>query len=197
MERCAVFHDQGAHDIVAPDGTVTGIEVIVTAYARAFDRQLAAPTEVPGMLERWTIDLVAGTVTRTPIDDRSHEFPRVNEALGLAAPRYLYTMSASTVGTLALDGAPNLVAKHDLQRGTVETVSYGPRSNSGEAVFVPDPDRPGDEDGGWLLSFVYDFDTDTSRIAVVDAQDLASGPIASVLLPVRVPLGFHATWVPV
>jgi carotenoid cleavage dioxygenase len=31
---------------------------------------------------------------------------------------------------------------------------------------------------------------------VLDAQDVASGPLCTIRLPVRVPLGFHATWVP-
>lgn len=33
------------------------------------------------------------------------------------------------------------------------------------------------------------------EINVFDASDVAAGPLARVLLPVRVPSGFHATWV--
>jgi carotenoid cleavage dioxygenase-like enzyme len=31
---------------------------------------------------------------------------------------------------------------------------------------------------------------------VLDARDVSSGPVCRIRLPVRVPLGFHATWVP-
>ena len=35
-----------------------------------------------------------------------------------------------------------------------------------------------------------------SDLVVLDASDVARGPVASVALPQRVPFGFHATWVP-
>jgi carotenoid cleavage dioxygenase len=31
---------------------------------------------------------------------------------------------------------------------------------------------------------------------VLDATDVAAGPVASVRLPQRVPYGFHAAWLP-
>jgi carotenoid cleavage dioxygenase len=30
---------------------------------------------------------------------------------------------------------------------------------------------------------------------IIDAQKLANGPVARVILPQRVPHGFHSTWV--
>lgn len=30
---------------------------------------------------------------------------------------------------------------------------------------------------------------------ILDASDLTAGPVGRVLLPQRVPVGFHATWV--
>jgi len=35
-----------------------------------------------------------------------------------------------------------------------------------------------------------------SEVCVLDARDVEAGPVARVKLPVRVPIGFHATWVP-
>ena len=51
------------------------------------------------------------------------------------------------------------------------------------------------DDEGWLLSYLHDEATDVSRFVVLDATDIASGPVASVALPQRVPYGFHGTWV--
>jgi hypothetical protein len=33
-------------------------------------------------------------------------------------------------------------------------------------------------------------------IAICDAADFAAEPIARVLLPIRVPFGFHGAWIP-
>jgi carotenoid cleavage dioxygenase-like enzyme len=34
-----------------------------------------------------------------------------------------------------------------------------------------------------------------SEVVVLDAADPGAGPVARVLLPGRVPIGFHAVWV--
>ncbi|MEA3119653.1 MAG: hypothetical protein QOI13_2923, partial [Paraburkholderia sp.] len=50
------------------------------------------------------------------------------------------------------------------------------------------------EDDGWLLCCVYRRATDTSDVVVLDARDLAAGPVATVHLPTRIPAGFHGAW---
>ena len=42
----------------------------------------------------------------------------------------------------------------------------------------------------------FDNVNDKSAFCLFDAQRLSAGPIARVQLPVRVPVGFHGTWVP-
>jgi carotenoid cleavage dioxygenase len=63
-------------------------------------------------------------------------------------------------------------------------------------VFVPAVDGSGGEDDGYLATFVYDRNRDASAFCLFDATRLSAGPIASVQLPVRVPVGFHGVWVP-
>ena len=78
-----------------------------------------------------------------------------------------------------------MVARHEL----------GENWRAGEAVFVPAEDSSG-EDEGWLLSIVTNTDpTVASQLLVHDATDLAAKPVASVLLPRRVPAGFHGSWI--
>jgi len=60
-------------------------------------------------------------------------------------------------------------------------------------VFAPDPYGTA-EDYGWLLNIVYDDQQDSSYLVVLDARDVAAGPVATVHLPRRVPFGFHANW---
>jgi carotenoid cleavage dioxygenase len=45
------------------------------------------------------------------------------------------------------------------------------------------------------MVYVYDAREDESVLAILDATDVAAGPVAEVVLPQRVPYGFHATWV--
>ncbi len=66
---------------------------------------------------------------------------------------------------------------------------------AGEFVFVADSPDAG-EDEGWLMGFVYDAALGRSSLVVLDASDLAAGPVATVPLPARVPAGFHGNWVP-
>ncbi|HEV7128666.1 MAG TPA: carotenoid oxygenase family protein, partial [Ktedonobacterales bacterium] len=53
-----------------------------------------------------------------------------------------------------------------------------------------------DEDDGYLLTFVYDERDDVSELLILDARDVAAAPLARVRIPQRVPIGFHACWVP-
>ena len=61
-------------------------------------------------------------------------------------------------------------------------------------VFVPSKNN-GNEDDGYLMTYVYDAKEDASRFMVMDAASMDSSPIASVELP-RIPNGFHGSWIP-
>lgn len=64
-----------------------------------------------------------------------------------------------------------------------------------EPVFVPRSDGAA-EDDGWVLAYVYDAADDRSDVVVLDAQDFTAPPVATIHLPVRVPFGFHGSWLP-
>ena len=80
-----------------------------------------ARTRARRCLERWTIDPAAGTGrTRTMLDDRGQEFPRLDERLDRArAPLRL----RRGVRRRAWSTAPAL--KHDLDAGTTEVHDFG------------------------------------------------------------------------
>ena len=69
----------------------------------------------------------------------------------------------------------------------------GRGASPGEPVFVP-ADGGTAEDDGYLMTFVYDADTDTSRFVVLDAATMDQTPVASIDLP-RIPFGFHGNWI--
>ncbi|WP_343948973.1 carotenoid oxygenase family protein, partial [Nonomuraea longicatena] len=132
---CFVFHTFNAYD--TPDG---GVIVDVIAYDH-FD--VADPTKSGSpVLERWTVDPVAGKVSRQGLDERPQEFPRVNEALMSRPHRFGYTAAAHLYPLAADDVTPdeafaNVLIKHDLQRGSSEAHVFGRDAVVSEAVFAP------------------------------------------------------------
>jgi carotenoid cleavage dioxygenase len=87
--------------------------------------------------------------------------------------------------------------KHDLVTGERWAHDHGVGRGAGEAVFVAREGTSASsaEDDGWLLTFVHAHDGSDASFVVLDAQDLARGPVATVPLPQRVPYGFHGNWV--
>src|SRR5690606_26212443 len=101
--------------------------------------------------------------------------------------------------TLLFDG----IVKYDTDTGASTSYAFGPGRHGSEAPFAPRGggwDVPGggagDEDDGYVIGFVHDEREDASEVLVLHAQDIAAGPVARVRIPQRVPLGFHACWVP-
>lgn len=141
-------------------------------------------------LHRWRFNLKTGAVKEEKLDDVASEFPRVNEELLGRKTRYGYAPRMAP-GTLPLfDG----LIKYDLDTGKSETYEFGQGRYGGEAVFAPRLNASS-EDDGWLLTYVYDENTQTSELIVVNAQDLSGETVARVIIPHRVPYGFHAAWV--
>lgn len=105
--------------------------------------------------------------------------------------RYVYNVHISPESTLLFDG----IVKYDVTTGTDERWWCGPGRWASESPFAPRANAVSDDDG-YLVSFVYDQLENRSEVVILDAADITSGPVARVLLPQRVPIGFHATWVP-
>ncbi len=138
----------------------------------------------------WRFDLATGSVKEERLDDIPSEFPRMdNRRLGRPS-RYSYNPRIAAAEELLFDG----VMRYDHVAGTSEAFGWGEGRFGGEVVFAPDPDRD-EEDAGWLLTFVADAREDTSELVVLDAADVAAGPLARVRIPGRVPIGYHAWWV--
>jgi carotenoid cleavage dioxygenase len=180
---CYVFHPLNAYDL--DDG---GVVVDLVRHPRMFDTVLNGPDEGLPQLERWSLPAGGSAVRAEQLDDLPQEFPRHDERLTGRRHRYGY---GAVVAPHVTHGP---TVKHDLDAGTREVHDYGPGRLSLEPVFVP---RSADaaEDDGWVLSYVYDASTDRSDVVVLNAQDFAGDPVATVHLPGRVPFGFHGSWV--
>ena len=142
-------------------------------------------------LHRWRFNLKTGGVKEEKLDDVASEFPRVNEKLLGRKARYGYSARMEVAeSTPAFDA----LIKYDLDTGKSKTYEFGKGRYGGEAVFAPRLNA-NKEDDGWLLTYVYDENTQTSELVVVNAQDMSGETVARVIIPQRVPYGFHAAWV--
>jgi carotenoid cleavage dioxygenase len=132
---------------------------------------------------RWAFNLKTGGVKEGPVHDVGCDFPRVDDRLLGLPTRYGYTMK------LTMDG----FLKYDLDKGAHEEHKHGKNRFGGEGVFVPRPGAKA-EDDGWLLTFVHDEGENRSELVVLETQAFSRPPVARILLPARVPYGFHGTW---
>jgi 8'-apo-carotenoid 13,14-cleaving dioxygenase len=182
---CYVFHPMNAYE--DEQGNVV---LDVCRYSRMFEADVHGPFgDSIATLDRWTVDPRTRRVSEQRIDERGQEFPRCHPALSGKPYRFGYSVAVAAGG-----GFP-CINKHDLQTGVCTQYAPGPGRHAGEPYFVP---REGAraEDDGYLLSYVFDAGRGRSELVVLDARDLARPPLASVLLPGRVPYGFHGSWVP-
>ena len=86
------------------------------------------------------------------------------------------------------------VRRFDLDRGTAVLRDYGVGNGVAEPLFVPRSSTSA-EDDGYLIVLVYQQVSNTSEFHILDSRDITAEPIARVLLPHRVPYGFHGNWV--
>ncbi|HVF74066.1 MAG TPA: carotenoid oxygenase family protein [Acidimicrobiales bacterium] len=179
-DLCYCFHPLNAYD--EADGSVV---VDVPRMPSVFTTP--SPLGADLRLERWVVDRTAGKVGSDVVDDTPQEFCRVDARVLGRRHRFGYTIGSA--GERPYDDTR--VVKHDFVAGARHVHDFGTGRHPGEFLFVPDPDRAADEDGGWLLGFVHDGAT---TLSVLDAQDVEGPPVAEVRIPRRVPYGFHGAW---
>ena len=82
--------------------------------------------------------------------------------------------------------------KHDLRSGQVVILEMEEGRVAGDLCFVPDEERNGVEDGGWLLYFTHSLEEtqDKAWLEIVDAADIQGGAVATIELP-GIPIGFR------
>jgi carotenoid cleavage dioxygenase len=184
VDLCYVYHPLNAYD----DGDAVVVDVVRHRTMFADDRY--GPADAPPTLDRWTIDLSADKVVESRLDDRAQELPRIDERVVGRRHRYGYAPAFGVADHRLQFGG---LLKHDLVAGTTVERDFGTGQSAGEAVFVPESQDAG-EDEGWLLSLVYDAGRDRSDLVILDAADFGGPEVARVHLPQRVPYGFHGWW---
>ena len=182
IEPCYVFHVLNAFEA----GDVITIDVV-----RYPEQWRDGPDDFhKATLWRWTINASTGRVTEEELDDRTCEFPRIDDRLAGLEHRIGYGVH--------VDEAPvptGSILRYDLQRGRCDVIGVGAGRVPAEPVFVPAGPTSAEHDG-YLMTYVYDCHRDGSDLVILDAADPSAKPIAVVELDVRVPMGFHGNWLP-
>ena len=152
-------------------------------------------TRNPGAVRIVRIDLNRKKITMEKISDTylSYEFPVMNEQ---------FTTYEHDIGYFA-SGKMNGAFHHQISRlnilsGKAEHYDFGPGKYCGEPVFVPNPNvtytMGNSSESGWLMTLVFDENTDKSFIAILNTEALEDGPVAQVHLKHHSPMSFHGSW---
>ncbi|HEY1612513.1 MAG TPA: carotenoid oxygenase family protein, partial [Rhizomicrobium sp.] len=188
-DACYVFHPMNMWD----DGDRLHADVMEYEAAPLFpNADGSRGRETRAHLVRWTFDLVgtSNTIVRTQLDDIPGEFPRFDERrAGLPYRHGWFAGRVRGEETMVFDSIVHL----DLQTGSREVYAFPPGDVPAEPVFIP---RGTDEGDGWLATIVYRAQENRSDFVLLDAQNIAKGPVGCAQLPRRVPFGFHGNWVP-
>ena len=193
IEPCYVFHPLNAYSEMRDGQEVLVLDVV--RYSRMFDRDLRGPGDSRPTLDRWTINLATGAVSTECRDDRSQEFPRINETLLGGRHRFGYTLgfeggylSAGAIGNVHVAVQARLRDRIQRRRPARS------RPFDRRDVFRAEPRRQRAEDDGILMGYGHHRGRDEGQLLLLDAQTLES--VATVHLPQRVPMGFHGNWAP-
>jgi len=184
---CYVTHTLNAYE---EGDEVVLIGCRVTSTVLGLSQTLDDPEADIPRLYQWRFNLTTGNVQEEMLDDVPSEFPRINEQRLGQKMQYGYTAKLANGPVVLFDG----LIKYDLERGNSETHDFGSQRYGGDPVFVPRRGATA-EDDGWLVTFVHDQGSGTSELLVVNAQNFTSEPLARVLIPQRVPYGFHSIWI--
>jgi carotenoid cleavage dioxygenase len=201
VEPGYAFHVANAHEDASGQIVLDAVRYDPAAFDRVWtdlggtaapSQALASGRDSGGHLHRWVLDTIAATVSEQCLDDVPVEYPTVNNERTGHRSRLVYAISAPVL--IDAENPPSIV-KYDTENGGKDAYLLAAHQVPGEAEFVPAPGGTR-EDDGWLVSIVTHDSANVAALVVIDAGDVAAGPIATVQLPRRVPIGFHGTWIP-
>lgn len=185
------WHTANAYEI---DSQLSGLPAqVVVDYVRWTQPGGLVPGRAQSTLARMVLDPVSGTIRHHTLHDGTAEFPRIDDRAITGGHRIIGT-SAKTGRRELIPGDFDMLSWYDDLTGSVSTWDAGNLA-VGEQTFLP---RPGDPDPthGWWTTIATDRTDHTSSLLILPADDPSAGPVATVHLPQRVPLGLHGSWQP-
>ncbi|MGF1538301.1 MAG: carotenoid oxygenase family protein [Elainellaceae cyanobacterium] len=183
---CYAFHVLNAFE--------DGDEVVLLAHrSRAFELGGGSPEDGVPYLYQWRFNLASGEVSEGAVSPMPCEFPVINGAYTGRRMRYGYASKCAPTPLPLFDGLIKLDFGDGVANVSPQVHELGPERYCGEAAFALRPGATA-EDDGWLLALVHDEAENQSELLILEAQQFSAEPVARVMLPQRVPYGFHGVW---
>lgn len=159
----------------------------------------------PSRTEAFDPVKAAGTIRRFSLDLSSHNndvftmerlHPQVSASLSRQDDRYhTQPYRWGFTNTTAAETRTRAWSTIDHQTGKVKTFAL-PNTNLSEMVFVPRKRGAAEGDGYLIGVGARALEGNRSDIFIVDAQKPDEGPIATIMMPFKVPPQIHGIWVP-
>ncbi len=198
-----VFHVGNAHE--ATNGAVV-LSFVGAPDAGFLDRgavaMMAGDNVQTGgsQLQTLRLDMASGRVQAETHAATTVEFPRID-------PRRIGLSGAQAAQWLLCGASWDRSARRDaallqgvqlvhMPSGRTQRFDYGPQVVAEEHILVPKPGRSGELDA-WVLGTTFDAARQVTVLNLLEASDLAAGPVAQADLPYVLPLGFHGNFTPV
>ena len=157
--------------------------------------------EIAGGLMRWTLDLSRNDdeIGIAPLGPPG-DMPRVPDALMGRPYDVAWYLSMNPQGGPPLAGGPvgttfNALIRIEMKTGQLDVMGLPPSHAINEPVHIPSR-HAGHE--GWLMAVVdhqVGEDDYRSEVWIIDAGNVAAGPVAKVKVPVRLRPQVHGWWV--
>ena len=147
--------------------------------------------EMDARLWRYRMNLETGATHEECLNDQYNvEFPGYHSALTGRRSQWAYFV----------DHHPKMLRWTGVRKMNTDTgESAGAWSDDHEHCWYSEPwfapaDNPESEDHGYVVAFCWNDETRIQDLQVFDARKINEGPVARIILPRRVPAGFHACW---
>ncbi|KAL8058762.1 hypothetical protein ABFX02_03G042300 [Erythranthe guttata] len=172
------------------DGGDTVVMVVTnyTTVEMVFDRLDMGQTT----LEEIRINTKTKKIRRRPLSDRVLDLAVINPAFVGKKNRYVYAPIIET--PMKIVGLVKVDISLSSDDSVVGTRMYEPGCTGGEPFFVAN-NPAGNEDDGFLITYVYDEISQESTFLVMDAKSPNLDIVAAVKIPSRVPNGIHGFFV--
>lgn len=188
VDPAFAFHVMNAYE----EGETVILDV--ARYERLWVKN-SSDFDYPAHLSRYTLDRETGRSSVRKLNETRMEFPQINRKFAGRLNRFGYSLAIGMVGEgKDMHETVSGVMKYDLQTGETQKLETGGQYLPAEPFFVPAANAT-NEDDGYLLTFVYDANKDSTSLWIIDAHQITN-VLAKVHLQARVPQGFHGLWLP-
>lgn len=148
-------------------------------------------------LSRWTVDLDSNDdgFTQAELSPAVGEFPIMDGRFTGRQYTYAFMLVQNPDKAFAQGQKMmfNTLARINVRTGATDYYTGKLTEVFQEPIFIPKSETASEGDG-YLAMIVTLLDEQRSDLLLIDASDIAAGPIATVRLPIRLRPGLHGFW---